>query len=685
MHGRSRILPIAVRWSMTLCLGLAISGVAGAQILEISAARISGTGWTAQRLHATLTTSTQGDQFSLAAGVAQAGKRKLWRHARLQCGLQTARGWACRQAHLAVEDSPWGALHGDGHVQLRRVGGSGQAMLALRAAQFGSARLQVQSTAAGQWHLTAAGSLPVAGLVRAFTLLPATWQTSGQARWQVQARGANWAKARQIAFELQGSQLQFSSPDGLQAAQGVALQLQGDGAYTGQWHGTARMRWTQGGVLWSPWYWTAPTAALRIQTRWRQTAKAWQLDQGSIRWPGLGRGGFALYRPTRGGVLRWQIRNMDVAMAPLYANWIKPLAPPGGLAAQLQASGHVRFSVAGEGGLSALKWDLRNAALSSSRGHLAVTGVNSRGAWSRTGKTSDAVLRWQSAELYHIPAGPLHVELVLNPQGFQLQQPFTLALLGGDLHFRHLAARWAGPRSGFSMSGDLRGVSMAQLTKIMHWPPFTGTVSATIPELRYHAGDITTSGALSAQVFGGEVRVGDLHIENFLGVLPLLRTNVGISGLRLKPLTDAFHFGYISGVLNGDVKNLTLLNWSPKAFQAQFHTVPVHGVSQKISYAAVQSLTRLGGGNGISGFFQGMFLRMFKTFAYAHLGMGVHLKDGVAELSGVGTEDSGFVILQGQGLPRVDIVGYNRRVDWDELLARLKTAMHSGAQVGTGE
>jgi hypothetical protein len=71
---------------------------------------------------------------------------------------------------------------------------------------------------------------------------------------------------------------------------------------------------------------------------------------------------------------------------------------------------------------------------------------------------------------------------------------------------------------------------MAQLTKIMHWPPFTGTVSATIPELRYHAGDITTSGALSAQVFGGEVRVGDLHIENFLGVLPLLRANVGIPG-----------------------------------------------------------------------------------------------------------------------------------------------------------
>ena len=69
MHGRSRALPRAVRWLSALCLGLAISGVAGAQILEISAAQISGAGWTAQRLHATLTTSAQGDQLRLAAGV----------------------------------------------------------------------------------------------------------------------------------------------------------------------------------------------------------------------------------------------------------------------------------------------------------------------------------------------------------------------------------------------------------------------------------------------------------------------------------------------------------------------------------------------------------------------------------------------------------------------------------------
>ncbi len=684
MRQRREATPKIVGWLLALCLEFAVSGVAGAQTLEIRAARLSGVGWAAQHLRATLITTAQGNRLDWATGTLRVGKRVLWRHARLQCVLRTASGWSCRQGSLVVGGSPWGALNGHGQVQLQRVGGSGQAVLALRGARFGSVHVQVRSAATGQWRLTSAGSLPVANLVHAFMRLPAAWQVSGEARWRLQAQGASWARARRISLVLSGSRLQFNSPDGLQAAQGVALHLRGEGVYAGQWRGAAQVRWTQGGILWSPWYWQAPATPVRMRTHWQQKGSVWQLAGGTIQWPGLGHGGFALQWPTRNGVLHWQLKRVEVAMAPLYANWIRPLTSPGGLAAQMQASGRLHFSAEGEGGLNALQWDLRDAALSSPKGLLAVTGAESRGVWNRTRKASAATIGWRSAALYRIPVGPLHAELALHPQGFMLRQPFTLAMLGGGLDFRHLAVRWTGPRSGFDMSGDLHGVSMTQLTRALHWPPFTGTVSASIPDLRYHAGNIHTSGELSAHVFGGEVRVGYLHIENFLGALPLLRADVEIRGVRLKPLTDAFHFGYISGVLDGNVRHLALLNWSPEAFQAEFHTVPAHDVSQEISYAAVQSITKLGGGDGIGGFFQGLFLRMFKTFAYAHLGLGVTLKDGMAELSGVRPEDGGFVILQGQGLPRVDIVGYNRRVDWDELLARLHAAIQSGPQIHTG-
>ena len=34
--------------------------------------------------------------------------------------------------------------------------------------------------------------------------------------------------------------------------------------------------------------------------------------------------------------------------------------------------------------------------------------------------------------------------------------------------------------------------------------------------------------------------------------------------------------------------------------------------------------------------------------------------------------NGGFVIVRGGGVPALDVIGYNRRVDWDELVNRLQ-------------
>ena len=34
--------------------------------------------------------------------------------------------------------------------------------------------------------------------------------------------------------------------------------------------------------------------------------------------------------------------------------------------------------------------------------------------------------------------------------------------------------------------------------------------------------------------------------------------------------------------------------------------------------------------------------------------------------------NDGFVIVRGGGVPALDVIGYNRRVDWDELVNRLQ-------------
>ena len=42
-------------------------------------------------------------------------------------------------------------------------------------------------------------------------------------------------------------------------------------------------------------------------------------------------------------------------------------------------------------------------------------------------------------------------------------------------------------------------------------------------------------------------------------------------------------------------------------------------------------------------------------------------------------EDGGFVIVEGRGIPALDVVGYNRRVDWQVLLGRLSRVTGAGA------
>ena len=44
----------------------------------------------------------------------------------------------------------------------------------------------------------------------------------------------------------------------------------------------------------------------------------------------------------------------------------------------------------------------------------------------------------------------------------------------------------------------------------------------------------------------------------------------------------------------------------------------------------------------------------------------LHTLDGETRANG------GFVIVRGGGVPALDVIGYNRRVDWDELVNRLQ-------------
>ena len=54
------------------------------------------------------------------------------------------------------------------------------------------------------------------------------------------------------------------------------------------------------------------------------------------------------------------------------------------------------------------------------------------------------------------------------------------------------------------------------------------------------------------------------------------------------------------------------------------------------------------------------------------------LRDGVCAMGGItapSADQDSFVIVRGGGIPALDVIGYNSRVDWNELLDRLQRVL----------
>jgi hypothetical protein len=115
------------------------------------------------------------------------------------------------------------------------------------------------------------------------------------------------------------------------------------------------------------------------------------------------------------------------------------------------------------------------------------------------------------------------------------------------------------------------------------------------------------------------------------------------------------------------------VDWSPVAFDARLQTDPAWKGKQRISQRAVKDISNVGG-SGIAGGLQAKALAIFDDFGYERIGMACQLRDNVCTMDGVGPAGNGYIIVAGAGLPRIQVVGFQRRVDWPTLVARLESA-----------
>ena len=376
-----------------------------------------------------------------------------------------------------------------------------------------------------------------------------------------------------------------------------------------------------------------------------------------------------------GGLTALRVHAESATLAALAERY---LSGPLGLAglAGMRLSGRIAASVElARDGPVAITVAPEQVVLVDAGGRFRFAGLDGVLRWTAADQPVESDLAWSGAAMHGIGIGPVRLAWRSHAGALDLRQPATLELLSGRLELERLHVE--PPMTGRSAVAELAltvvDVDLAALSQALGWPSFSGTLSGRLPMARYARQRLDFDGGLSMRVFDGNVAIRALSMERVFGVAPSLAAEVEFTGLDLQPLTAAFGFGEITGRLDGHLHRLRLLDWQPVAFDAALLSAPVQRGPKRISQRAVQDISRIGGSGLIAGL-QGQALKMFSTFGYARLGLRCRLDNNVCSMDGVGSAGDGYTIVEGAGLPRINVVGFQRRVDWPVLVGRLKAA-----------
>jgi hypothetical protein len=313
--------------------------------------------------------------------------------------------------------------------------------------------------------------------------------------------------------------------------------------------------------------------------------------------------------------------------------------------------------------------------------NLSVTNVTSDLHWARdlTGPPQPSTLSWESSQGWGIIGAATRLDFLVDNSNFRLLKAARLPFFDGALLINSFAISDFGQEN---MSGVfdavIEPISVAPIAKALGWPEFAGQLSGRIPGLTYQDKTLTLQGNIETNVFDGRVVASNLRIREVFGAYPRLFADVLARNLDLDLITRTFEFGSITGRLDVDLTSFETFNWSPVAFDLKMVTPKGDRSRHRISQRAVQNLSNIGGdGGGVTAALQSGALRFFDDFGYDRLGLSCQLRKDICLMTGVAKADRGFYIVKGRGLPSINIIGNNERVNWPQLMTQVADALQN--------
>jgi hypothetical protein len=262
--------------------------------------------------------------------------------------------------------------------------------------------------------------------------------------------------------------------------------------------------------------------------------------------------------------------------------------------------------------------------------------------------------------------------VALRGKRFLVRDPIRVSTDGAELELHSIAAQ--NPlASDFELRCGLRVERLEPGRFTGGTFPVQGRIGGELSRVRLSADRLTTAGSLRGTLFRGDLSVEHIAVARPFDESRTFSCTAEIDGLNLTPLSRALDVGRITGLLDVRIEDLRIAYGQPVHFALRAESVPASGVPQTISLKAVNALSIIGTGRGLSGLGVRFYANFFEKFPYKRIGVACTLNNDVFSLSGLIHED-GVEYLVKRPLFGINVINTRPRnkIAFSDMLRRIR-------------
>jgi len=284
------------------------------------------------------------------------------------------------------------------------------------------------------------------------------------------------------------------------------------------------------------------------------------------------------------------------------------------------------------------------------------------------GSLKVAGVSWAAVNLKNIELYP-----AIRMNTFVIKDDISIPIMGGDVILKNISyGDIFSAQRKLGLAADIKNLDLGRMSVAFELPRFSGSLSGAIPRIILEQDRLLTEGQVNLDIFGGNMKVDNLSMDNVFSPIASLKTDIELDGIHLEQLTGTFDFGNISGVIRGKIRDLVIVKGQAERFAASMESYKQKGVSQRISVEALKKISILGTGASPSILDRGIY-RFFRDYRYDKLGFRASLKNDNLLLLGIENEGTkGYLVKGGFLPPKVDVINYTHNISFKEMVSRLK-------------